>query len=447
MSRANGILVQSHQGMRLITSDGKTVESLAIDLETSEDFAAAIVDSLQTASRGKWNLIIAPSAARTLATSLVTEDLGGVQRKITAANLGFVLEEHLPWSAEDFSARLTSIESEPLGLAIETNEWEPTLQRLRQKGHRVVAIVPAALLQHEGIAQQHPSQTTGSSCLFQNEEGVHWLKLEEGKIADWRFWPSDDGCPVDPALLAAEISFVAANDELSTIHVEPKIVAAISGAGLKTSALPLTNASWDELLWRGARSYWKRPNASLNLAVGRLAESSPVDSVVATSRSLMAALMLLLLVTSAALGWKGYRLQTIVDDAQRQQGELYRKTFPETPVPLAVASRFDSQHRSIVGQRGGAEQVPFPHSVLSGLKCVLAAHQAPLRSRFEEIAITDELVEIECEFRNHEDASQMIERLEETGLKVEPPQLQKLDDKRIGTRLRGRLTDRSQEQS
>jgi len=77
--------------------------------------------------------------------------------------------------------------------------------------------------------------------------------------------------------------------------------------------------------------------------------------------------------------------------------------------------------------------------VMNGLRGVLTAHQSPIRSRFEEIDIRSESVEIECEFRNHQDASAMVRRLEEAGLIVDTPQLRKLDDKRIGTRLRARL--------
>lgn len=59
---------------------------------------------------------------------------------------------------------------------------------------------------------------------------------------------------------------------------------------------------------------------------------------------------------------------------------------------------------------------------------------------FEELAFNGAALEVECEFRSHEEAIQMCEQLRRQGVLLDSPQLHKLDDTRVGARLRGRMT-------
>ena len=274
----------------------------------------------------------------------------------------------------------------------------------------ITAIVPAALLHREGLSQSNES-AAAESWIFRDPDGLHYVVIcQDGNVTDWRFWPSDDEseCALDPSLIVMEVLSSHPNLPIAVAGAESDIVAELNRVGLDTIVLAGDVTLVDELIWLGARSIWKRPNAALNLAVGPLAGTSSIDSAVSTSRMLLSSLIVLLLVAAAAFSWRGYQLQGIIQHSQQEHIELYRSTFPDVPVPLAVASRFDSQHRAIVGQRGGIGQIKFPASVLVGLKSVLEAHQTPLRSRFQEIVIDDESVEIECEFRSHQEASRMV---------------------------------------
>ena len=130
MARSRGILLQSISGMRLLTMDGDHARSLSIDCQDGEPGIATVLDALESNSRRKWSLILAPSAWPTLTAAPTANHSTGNLRRLTPANLGYFLEEFLPWSAEEFTSQFTSVGERSFGLAILTGDWQPLLDSI-----------------------------------------------------------------------------------------------------------------------------------------------------------------------------------------------------------------------------------------------------------------------------------------------------------------------------
>ena len=265
------------------------------------------------------------------------------------------------------------------------------------------------------------------------------MQLHEAEISDWRFWPVGSDREVCADSVSAEIELASESSPIAYIapnkESDPEFL-----SRLDTESVTRVERTDERCpMESGAEVLLNRKRATAGLAVGGLAAVDQAQQLLSAARQVLTVSMVFMLVASAACWWKYFCHASRLEEAKLAEVDLFHEAFPGASVPLAVASRFESKHREILGARGAGDAANFPQSVLTGLKPILSAHRSPVRSQFQEISVRDDTIEIECVFRSHDDASAMVRSLTEAGLVVDPPQLQKLDDKRVGTRIRARL--------
>ncbi|MEO1525510.1 MAG: hypothetical protein AAFX06_08735 [Planctomycetota bacterium] len=436
MARERAILVQTYTSFRLVTFEDGVVRTTELDDSSQSDSDEAIADWIEEEAGAKLDVVIATSASSTLAVTIPLDEFGEARGRIRSASLEYLIEEHLPWSAEEFEATTTSHSDRVFGLALRSSEWSGLCETIRDRGHEIIAIVPSAILAFDGLMQL--TSVPAGSCVVGLRDGAHFFLHANGVLESWKFWPRSRAQELNGAHLLCEIAFLHALQSLTIDARLPEVFGCAEAAGLSLSPIEY-EACDDELIWKGTQRLWRKRTHPLSLLTGRLAGSALVDATLQSSKIIFASVIAVLVCLCCGLLWKSHQLGQLKQDVEDQQVELYQQTFPDTPIPLGISSRFESQHRAIVGQRGSAGTARFPEPVLIGLKHVLSVHNTEIRSQFHEIEIIDGEIEIECEFRNRSDASEMLKRLNDSGLAMGASPLQKLDDRRIGTRLRGRV--------
>lgn len=432
MARPRALLLASVNGFRLLWEAAGEVCAETITASDSEPLVSALLTRLaNTLPRG--DLYVGCSAGQCVPVQLESAPASSSHTALT-----YALEEHLPWSAEELTGQLLQTGSPSFALAVRTDEWRSLFAELRSVGFSVEHLAPTAVLRL-GVLRQGRRSDPSENWLFGDEAGTQFFALQDGTIDDWRFWPTADDGEVDPelaALIATELQVAGYVGTLHTTGVASRILDALSSAGFEVEDVEADPTS-DEWLWRGTLGVGRPRTAGVNLATAGLASASPVDSLRRSAQLLAVCMMLLCTVSAGALGWRSTQWQAVAEATHAEQVDLFQATFPETPVPQAIAARFRSDHRRLVGERGGEAIPELPQSVIPAFAASLTAHTAPFRSRFEEISIDGGTLELECEFRSHEEAVQMSERLRQGGVDVDSPQLQKLDEQRVGARLRG----------
>lgn len=432
MARPRGMLLASANGFRLLWEAAGEVCAETISPTESEPVEAALLTKLAEILP-RSDLLVGCSAGQCVPVRLASAPASSSHTALT-----YALEEHLPWSAEELTGQLLKTGTPSFALAVRTDEWRTLFGELRSAGHTVEHLAPAAVLRL-GVLRQGQRSGPSELWLFTDDEGTQFFGLQNGSITEWRFWPTQGEAQDDSqlaSLIAAELQVAGFTGTLQTAGVASPLLDGLRAAGFDVEEVEADPTS-DEWLWRGTLGTGRQRNPRVNLAVADLASASPVDSLRRSARWLAVCLMLVCAVSAGGLWWRSTQWEEVAAATHAEQVELFRATFPDTPVPQAIAARFRSDHRRLVGERGGEAIPELPQSVIPALAASLTAHAAPFRSRFEEISIDGATLELECEFRSHDEAVQMSERLRQRGVLVDSPQLQKLDDKRVGARLRG----------
>jgi len=437
---ARGLLLPTEGGYRLlyeVAGEPCAAEISAADAEPIETAVIRRLDELLP----KAELIVAP-----LATQVFAVRLPGNLRGASAAALAYAVEEHLPWSAEELTVQLVHRGDPSLALAVRTSDWLPLLHALRAAGHAAETLVPAAILRLRGLRQGRPAAPP-ETWLVRDPEGTHAFQLDGESITNWRFWPatgSEEEEPELATLIAAELRMQAGLGTLIVAGLPPDLTQSLQAAGFQIQPIDDVRAD-DKLLSQAALSAVRARTVPVNLAIATLASATPHATLRAAARQFVLCAMLLMSVAAGALWWRSQEWQALAEANRAQQAEVFRQTFPGVAVPDAIAARLRSEHRRIVGERGGEAIPDLPQSVMPALASALAAHSGPFRSRFEELAINGAALEVECEFRSHDEAVQMCEQLRQLGVRLESPQIHKLDDTRVGARLRGQMAPGAKE--
>jgi len=434
MSALHGLLLRTAQGWSLLFEQKgvlvhKEVETTGISASMEEDLLPVLQQSLPQGS----SLALVVQSVHVL--NVPTTETPGHSRR-SLQELLYDIEYMVPWSAEDMVA--TVVDESAIVMPIQP--WESCFTHLRAAGYEIGLCLPYGWIHGQGLFD-HLKLDAQHSLLFQNPEGIHMFQFRNQQQLGWQHWPRIDDNPTssENLAIAAEISArLQPHEKILAVDLPAELLQVLRDRKWDVDVMTV-DIPHDQLLWEGMQSCGKEAG-TMNLVIGPLEGNERQKKFVQSIRVCCWTTVLCCIALCGLLITQGWKLNQLSQDSIREQAELFRETFPGMLVPQMIMGRFESEHRKAMGQRGSHASLEFPQPAISALRSLLQGHAHPIRSRFEEIVIRNGLVEVESEFRNHEEAAAMIKHLEEAGLTISPPQFQKIDDQRIGIRLRGALT-------
>jgi hypothetical protein len=425
MSARSFILFPAPGAWRLaVTGEGvPTFHDLALPAQTA-DPAPIVAAALKGAGyRGEGVMLAIPSRW-CLCAPIQTSGLPAKNRRTA---LAYRLEEKLPLPAEDVVADYVAPDAGEeiiLAVGVQKGVLAPPIEGLERAGVVVERICPASLLAGQYVLGKHEAP---AALLYpgQSDGEVELLVLREGLPIGWHLLPAT---PQDvllhlgfelqerPATLAAIDLSPVLRDALKTI--DGLRVTEIDAPGLSTAA-----AIGSAAVLAGKMTPW------VDLRRDALATGDPLRQVRTPFTAAVAAVVLFLLCTSAAMIWRASRYDAMTDHyADAQQG-VFRNVFPTGPVPVDVRSRLESEERSLRGLSGDSKTPPPDQNGLLTLRDILTRlpAESALRYRVLEVRLDRQRFTLDGQAASHGDADRIAGALrKDKSFVVEPPRTEQL---------------------
>ncbi len=420
----------------IVDIDKARVEALALSAkaEPTEVFAA-LKPRLEQAGYQGEPLLLALGASWCLCARLQPDT---PRRQIQRQSLDYLLEEHLPASAEDFTADYVNAgDGTLLGVCAERHRLDLLVNAARAAGIEIAYISPVSLLATAYALSQQPEITTllwadpadSSSSSVSSESccDINLVQLHRGHPTHW-WWLADD--------LQAAREHLSRLVEESTARVSlgipshgvEKLKATVPSTIQQKVALPWTSDEAATLeaarVLKGVKSPW------IDLRCESLA---PRDFVTIHRKPLTvfaAALVLLAVTITAAALWHGHQYSQQHEAQLNAQTAVFRSVFPEQRLPGSIRARLTSERQKLTGMIAASSQhAPESASALTHLHALISHLPSDTRWRILDMSIQSNMIRIEGETLGHADAERIAAGLRQAGTyQVEAPKTQALRD-------------------
>jgi hypothetical protein len=344
-----------------------------------------------------------------------------VPRKGRRKALLYRLEACLPIEAERLTADyLPAVGGQALAVAVETAKIQPIIDQLSQAGAEIASIVPTSLLVlgESMRGGKSPCDYAIVAC----EAAMDLFRLADGVPVAWHSVAS-----VEHLRRAMQVELLRRPIENGQIllRVFGQKVDGIDSLSRTTPALRIECDSVDsaaEIAARGAAralsgnsTEWcdlRRDGLAMPDAWKRL--TLPLAVAACASVFFMTAFV-------GSCLWRASRYSASVAQCQGIQETAYRRLYPNTPVPVGVASRFRSESRRLAGLSGQSADLPRQVSALDTLRGLIGNLPPAVRLRIADIRLSPGGIVIEGQARSHGDAETIVQSLAKGGLSFEPP--------------------------
>ncbi|MFB3891187.1 MAG: hypothetical protein ACE15C_04095 [Phycisphaerae bacterium] len=330
-----------------------------------------------------------------------------------------LLEEQLPLDIEGMTADfLPPSDGWALGAAVESAKARELVDKLQGAGIEVAAISPAALLALWQACREGPPC---DFAMVASDAGVDVFRMKEGVPAAW-YTVADDNDELLQCVKADQLSDpitgrkpgvclagrkewpaeIVGGADLSIVHRddEPCEAAAARAAG---ELLAGNNAGW------------------INLRRDSLAMTNPWMAAGRQVRVAIALVLLLPLVLSAAMLWRGVQYDRAADRAYQEEVAAWRKLNPNRPVPAGLNRRLKSDLARLAGISGATDESPARANAMETLRRIIAGLPPSVRVRILDVRIGQSDVWIEGETRTHADAETINRALISAGMDMQAP--------------------------
>lgn len=392
-------------------ASGRDVHCQRIDGEPTASAGLAAEAMRRWGYRGQGALLGLPSAI-TYMSALHCADLG---RKDRRTALLYRFEEQLPVEAE----RLTADFAPPVGgnclaIGVETAAVRPLIDDLLEHGVEVAVACPTAMLalwQYRrcgGRADYALVDDATRVCIFRMTGGhpiggfsIEPLPEQVVRTLNAHLLSNPPGgaTPGCAAIGRLDEGLLAAVADRVGLAVEPAAPDAAVELAARAAARALRGetAGWIDL---------RRDRLAPPRAWGRLAR--PI-------RIAVLLLLGLLTITAAASYYRSVQYRRQHAELRRQQRELYRKAYPDGPIPIDVSSRLRSELHRLAGISGNQWTPPERHGALDCLRRIVASMPPTLRWRLTDIRIDPNGIMLDGQARRHGDAELIAQSLRRNG--------------------------------
>lgn len=401
------------------------------ELSVKARAAANLIDALG----GAGPVVVALPSAWCLTAAIATDGLGrGARRQAMA----YLLEEHLPLSAEDAVADFAEHRDQAMGVCAELGRLGPLIEALENESIQVAHLCPAALLAAADYAQQQPEADGVFVSPSPDESAAaDLIQLERGAPRRW-WWLTDadalrqqldalrdeaDGAPLKLATNARadRLPDAPACEWLASEPADADAAAASHAARLLAGDV----AAWidlrrDALAAPGRYQAYQRPAARFAAAVA-----------------------LLLVCVIGVTFWRTAQYRQQADAFTAAQTDVYKQAFPDARrvPPVGVHNRMVSELRKLEGVGGQAanratdrDAEPLhPTPALTHLHAVLSAlpsnQPESMRYQIQSLSIQPGKVRVDGRAISSVVPEQLANALRQTGrYDVDPPSPRLLGD-------------------
>ncbi len=354
-------------------------------------------------------------------------DVSELPRTNRRQAMQYLLEEHLPLSAEDAVMDFNQRHGRALGVCAELDRLRPIVEALRGADVQAVHLCPAALLAGAYLVDQHPDAAL--ICLS-IPSGIDLIRLDQQSPTSWHWFSSE------AALADGDTDLDTDPDEASAgtcVLFGEAADLPIDAWVSSTTETGNQNQLEDIAAIQAARYLDGEAPPWIDLGQDALAASGRFDAVRKNMTGLAAALALFLLCTGVMTYWRGERYAEQAEQLQAQQVSIYKEVMPGQRVPTSIHSRLKSEQRRLAGLGGNAgtnatdQDVLHPTSALTHLYMTLSVWPTGDRCRLSGITIEPGLIRLNGEAASSVIPEQFAAKLRETGAyEVTPPNISAL---------------------
>lgn len=357
-------------------------------------------------------------------------DTHELSRSNRRQSMRYVLEEHLPISAEDFVADFIEKQGAALGVAVDLERLRPIVDAFQELGIVVQAITPGSLLVASRIVEQYSDATW---VAINSGSGIDLFEVSRGVPTRW-LWLSD----------VSELSESLSHGDVPQFEEARQLVV----LGLpETCCDPLTDVAFvpaemddldvDPLAIQAAEQVLAGDvSAWIDLRRDALQAPERYQFLQKQMALMVAAMVFFLACVFGATYWRGEQYKAYADERAADQIGVFKQAMPGQRVPSSIISRLQSEQRRLSGisGRAGGDQAGGlsglqPTSALTQMHTVLTVWPDTLRYRISDLTIEPNLIRVNGQAADSVIPETLAAALRGTGgYEVDPPNTRALRD-------------------
>ena len=407
-------------------------DPVAFDAESLVDQAPLITSRLKELGYRGGPIVCGTSADRCLS---IQTDIPSPKLLRQDDAMRFLLEEHIPWSAEEFVIDVLPRGQTAFCTAVRHDQWQSFLEELDRAETPVAALVPTALLAF-AAHQKENGAPASHTLLWRHDDAIELLAAKDGRLVNWRNLPAD----ISPAALALP--------ELIRGELDARVyVRGFSDAWTDAAAdvgLDLNLLSdldyYDAAYVEAGKVAAGVSESPVNLRRKQLAGSLRHRTMARETSRLKIAAAILVAGLCAAMWIRGNAHFDAARAAKAQLDAVVSDAFPSQPKkPQRPLEFLRQQHQLLVGTRGAGGGLPTVTNSDLVLARILAALPRDLRYRFPELRVEGDSAYLSGEVRSNADADRIAAAIRKADFAMEPLRIQRLPDQGFGVRLTARV--------
>lgn len=377
-------------------------------------------------------------AAWRAVVGVIEAELEEVRRDPQA--LALVLENELPWAAEEFVADFVASGRKFVGVAVQWGEVKEWVQGLEDAGVWVQSISAWSLVRIQGLMR---GGIGANQWVVLAEEGdaASLMALRGGRLVAWEWLPSPDvetlrtrmglmqvrEAPavaegtdriVHPTEGEADKNVCPTGMQWVYVGIDEATQAALSewvGESVRIAESADMSASQARKILAGKERPW------VEWRRGALADPRPYRSVRGLSlfTAVLGLVAMGLLIAAIRVRAGQYESQAIAFSGE--QTTLFQELMPRQKVPVGVRIRLESELVKLKAERGNPEAVTRLVSTPEILEHCIAALPELIRLRVRTIEVTGAQVTLDCETLSLSDSAILVDALNREGFEVTAP--------------------------
>ncbi len=359
-------------------------------------------------------------AAWRAAVGVIEPELEEVRRDPQA--LALVLENELPWAAEEFVADFVVNGRRFLGVAVPWGELKEFVQGLEEAGVWVQSIGAWSLVRLKGLMR---GGIGAGQWVVLAEDGnaASLLALRGGRLVAWEWLPSRDVGTLRTRMGLMQVREADRNvcpPDVRWVYIggDETTQAALSewvGESVRIAEPADMAASQVRRILVGNERPW------VEWRRGALADPRPYRSV--RGLSLLTAVLGLVAMglLIAAIRVRAGRYESQARELTAEQTQLFQGLLPHQKIPVGVRIRLESELVKLKAERGNPEAVTQLVSTPEILEHCVAALPESIRLRVRTIEVNGSQVTLDCETLSLSDSAILVEALSREGFEVTAP--------------------------